>query len=203
MLIKICGLTRREDILCVNELLPDYIGFVFWEKSRRFLTAQQAAELKAILNPAIRAVGVFVDEQPEKIAALVRDRIIDVVQLHGQESESYLAALRESVSCPIIRAVKIRTEEDVQAAQSSAADMLLLDGGMGEGKTFDWTLLEEVKRPYLLAGGLSPENIGYALSMLSPYGVDVSSGVETNGKKDPEKIREFIRICRAEKAVIQ
>lgn len=191
--IKICGLSRPEDILCVNELLPDYVGFVFWEKSRRFVSPERAAQLRELLSPEICSVGVFVNEEPERVAKLLEDGVIGMAQLHGQEDEAYLRRLRALTGKPVMQAFRIDTPEDVKRAEASAADEILLDHGAGgTGERFDWTLLEAVRRPYFLAGGLTPENVLQALEQAKPYGLDVSSGVETGGKKDPEKMRSFV-----------
>lgn len=196
--IKICGLRRPEDIGAVNGLQPDYIGFVFFPGSKRYVTPEEARNLKAGLAPGIRAVGVFVDEEPETVARLLEEGIIDIAQLHGHEDEAYLAVLRKLTDKPLIQAFRIRTEEDALRAQASSAEMILLDAGAGDGKTFDWQLLRPVNRPYFLAGGLNPENAGRAVRELSPYGVDVSSGVETDGRKDPMKMRDFVYAVRLE-----
>ena len=197
MKIKICGLTRPEDIACVNRLLPDYIGFVFWPRSRRLVTRQQAAQLKAMLSPEIRAVGVFVNAPMEEVAGLLAEGIIDMAQLHGEESEEDIRYLQTATGKPIIKAVKVHGRQDVEAWLGSAADFLLFDSGMGSGQTFDWSLLEGVKRPYFLAGGLGPENLEQVLFQDGPYGVDLSSSLETDGRKDPEKMRRVMELVRS------
>lgn len=197
MKIKICGLTRPEDIACVNRLLPDYIGFVFWPKSRRLVTRQQAAQLKAMLSPEIRAVGVFVNAPMEEVAGLLAEGIIDMAQLHGEESEEDIRYLQTATGKPIIKAVKVHGRQDVEAWLGSAADYLLFDSGMGSGQTFDWSLLEGVSRPYFLAGGLGPENLEQVLFQDGPYGVDLSSSLETDGRKDPEKMRRVMELVRS------
>lgn len=197
MKIKICGLTRPEDIACVNRLLPDYIGFVFWPRSRRLVTRQQAAQLKAMLSPEIRAVGVFVNAPMEEVAGLLVEGIIDMAQLHGEESEEDIRYLQTATSKPIIKAVKVHGRQDVEAWLDSAADFLLFDSGMGSGQTFDWSLLKGVSRPYFLAGGLGPENLEQVLFQDGPYGVDLSSSVETDGRKDPEKMRRVMELVRS------
>ena len=121
---------------------------------------------------------------------------IQVAQLHGHEDETYIAALRQTTSAPIWKAFKVRTPEDVAAADASSADLILLDNGYGTGETFDWSLVQSVHRPYLLAGGLTPENVTEAVKTLQPFGVDVSSGIETDGHKDPEKMRKFLDTVR-------
>ena len=196
--IKMCGLRRPEDIRAVNELKPEYIGFVFFPGSRRFIAPEAAKALKENLDPGIEAVGVFVDEKPEIVAELLADRTIDAAQLHGREDEAYLAHLRKLTNRPLIRAFRIRNAEDALLAQASSADRILLDAGAGDGRTFDWNWLRAVKRPYFLAGGLNPENAAGAVQKLKPYAVDVSSGIETDGFKDIQKMRAFIQAVRTE-----
>ncbi len=196
-LVKICGLSRVEDIEAANVCRPDYIGFVFAEKSRRFVTPDQAARLKRHLNPGIRSVGVFVDEEVEKVAGLLRQGVIDLAQLHGHENEFYIRKLKKLTGdSPLIQALRIRTPDDVRRAEESTADLILLDAGAGTGTTFDWSLILDVKRPYFLAGGLDPENVARAIGELHPAGVDVSSGVETEGCKDKEKMTAFMAAVR-------
>ncbi len=195
MKIKICGLTRLVDVEAVNALKPDYVGFVFAPTSKRRVTPDQAAELKRALDPTIEAVGVFVDETPENVAKLLDDGVIDLAQLHGSEDEGYLQELRKLTTKPIIKAFRVRSEQDVLDAEKSPADHILLDAGAGTGTTFDWSLSRKVRRPYFLAGGLNPDNIDAALE-LNPHAVDVSSGVETDGLKDQKKMAEFIAAVR-------
>ncbi|MCI5870099.1 MAG: phosphoribosylanthranilate isomerase [Dorea sp.] len=196
--IKICGLTRLEDITYVNEAKTEYIGFVFWPKSKRAVGDKQAAELKKSLDPSIQAVGVFVNETPERIIQLLKKQIIDLAQLHGEETEEQIERIRRETGKPVIKAVKIRTREDILAGIQTKADYLLLDSGMGSGETFDWNTIPQIEKPFFLAGGLYPGNVEEAVQNFHPYAVDVSSGVETDGKKDETKIREFIRRVRDE-----
>ena len=197
--IKICGLKRMEDIEIVNEYQPEYIGFVFAKKSRRYVSPEKAEELKAMLAPGIQAVGVFVNEEPEQIAALLEAGTIDVAQLHGQESETEIRRLRELTNHPMIQAFRIDTEQDVERANASTADYVLLDSGAGgTGTVFDWDLLQAIRRPYFLAGGLDTENLGTVRAKLNPYGVDVSSGIETDGYKDKKKMTAFVAAARKE-----
>lgn len=199
-LIKMCGLRRPEDIEAVNELRPDYVGFVLFPGSRRYVTPETVKELRAGLAPGILTVGVFVDEKPENAAWLLEEGVIDIAQLHGNEDEAYLESLRGLTEKPLIKAFRIRNEADIQRAMKSSAEEILLDAGAGDGKTFDWNLLAAVTRPYFLAGGLNPENVQEAVRTLKPYAVDVSSGIETNGFKDKEKMREFVRKVRGDRA---
>lgn len=197
--IKLCGLTRPCDIAWANELRPDYIGFVFAKKSKRYAAPELAAQLKALLNPEIQAVGVFVNEDVDTVAELLRAGIIDVAQLHGKEDESYIAALRAKTDKPIFKAFRIDSEADVAKANASSADLVLLDSGNGgTGTVFDWQLLQGIARPYFLAGGLHPGNIGEAIKALKPFGVDVSSGIETDGLKNQAKMAQFVQVVRKE-----
>ncbi len=191
--IKLCGLSRPCDMEAANRLQPDYIGFVFAAKSKRYVTASEAAGLKKLLSPSIKTVGVFVHEKPELVAALLKQGTIDIAQLHGDESEDYIRQLRECTDKPLIKAFRIDSKEDVKAANMSIADYVLLDSGQGgSGKVFDWELLTEINRPYFLAGGLDADNVQKAITLLHPYAVDVSSGIETCGKKDIEKMQQFV-----------
>lgn len=200
--IKICGLMREEDVSAVNTHRPDFAGFIL-APSRRRVSFAQAAALSAMLDPAICPVGVFVNEDPEEILRFVNAGVIRAVQLHGQETPDMLAALKKRLApsgIPVIRAVRMETPDDLAPWQDSKADYLLLDAGSGgTGQTFDHSLLAsvgEIKKPWFLAGGMAPENAAAAIRALHPWGIDVSSGVETDGRKDPEKIRRFIEAVR-------
>lgn len=203
--IKLCGMMRPEDIETANGLKPDFIGFVFAKKSRRAVTPDQAAALKAALDRHIKAVGVFVDEDPAAIAKLFADGVIDAAQLHGSETDDVVAQVKALTGgkCPVIQAVAMRGTGDIARAAASPADHILLDAkGGGTGHPFNWDLAKAVSRPYLLAGGLSPDNIAEALETLHPWGVDVSSGIETDGRKDGEKMRRFVEQVRSFDAII-
>ena len=230
--IKMCGLRKLEDIEAVNEWKPDYAGFVFAPESRRYVTVEQAAELKDHLDPQIQTVGVFVDEAPERVAVLLNKGVIELAQLHGSEDEEYLVRLRELTHKPVIQAFRILSREDVVRAMKSSADEILLDSGAGTGSTFNWEILRiesdydraidaekdgekpfctkrnrekslyaEETRPYFLAGGLNPQNVAEAIRRLHPYAVDVSSGIETDGSKDREKIAAFVTAVRKENSL--
>lgn len=200
--IKLCGLTRPCDIEWANALRPDFIGFVFAKKSKRYAAPEKAAELKALLDPEIRAVGVFVNEPVENVAALLEKGTIDIAQLHGSEDAAYVEALRNLTEKPIFQAFRIDSPADVERANASGADLVLLDSGSGgTGTAFDWELLQGIQRPYLLAGGLNPGNIGEAVSRLKPFGVDVSSGIESDGYKDKLKMTAFVEAVRKEDAI--
>ena len=194
--IKMCGLSRIEDIEAANAIKPDYIGFVFAEISKRRVSALEASKLKSKLAPDIKAVGVFLDDKLDFVASMLNLGIVDVVQLHGSEDEEYIEKVRQITNKPIIKAFIIRSKEDVERAEKSTADYILLDGGKGEGKVFDWSLLKDIKRPYFLAGGLNPGNASDAVKALKPYAVDVSTGIETDGVKDREKMTAFANAVR-------
>ena len=195
--IKICGLYRDADVDYVNEARPDYAGFILlFPKSHRNLTPERAAELRKRLAPGIRAVGVFVDQPAEIVAAAAETVGLDVIQLHGHEDDAAIASLREKTSCAIWKAFRVRSAADLDAAGKSAADEVLLDNGYGTGEAFDWSLAGGLDRPFLLAGGLTPENIPEAVHALRPKLVDVSSGVETEKVKDREKILAAVRAAR-------
>ena len=197
--IKFCGLTRAEDIAAANALKPEYIGFVFAPKSKRYVSPQQAALLRAQLNPAIKAVGVFVNEPPEVVARLLNEKLIDIAQLHGQEDAAYLARLRSLTAKPLWQAFRAENAAGLAAAARSTADMVLLDSGAGgTGTVFNWKLLQGFPRPYILAGGLDADNAADAVTRLHPYAVDVSSGIETAGKKDSAKMAAFAAAVRGQ-----
>ena len=194
--IKLCGLSRPCDIAYANKLLPEYIGFIFVKESRRYVSPETAAALRLALDSAICPVGVFVNEPPENVAELLNGGAIDMAQLHGQEDEAYIRKLRSLTDKALIQAFSIRCTADAAAAARSSADYILLDSGGGTGKHFDWSLTADVSRSYFLAGGLSAGNVAQAVSMARPYAVDVSSGVETGGLKDFEKMRRFVQAAR-------
>ncbi|MDR0490802.1 MAG: phosphoribosylanthranilate isomerase [Oscillospiraceae bacterium] len=194
--VKICGLSREADIAAVNRVLPDFIGFVF-AQSRRRVDVKTAAMLKEKLDPRIGAVGVFVNENIGVIGEMYKSGIIDLAQLHGDEDGGYISRLKELCGCPVIKAVGLG---DTLPSLPSEPDYLLFDtiskqrGGLG--KTFDWNCLKGYSGlPYFLAGGLSIENVADSINILDPFCVDVSSGVETNGAKDPEKIEKFVYVA--------
>lgn len=201
--IKICGLTRPRDVEAVNAARPDYIGFVFAE-SRRRLTPQQALSLKRQLDPEIQSVGVFVNASLETVLDITSQGILDIVQLHGDEPPAFAERVRRKTGCPVVKAFRIKGEESLAALKAyDQADYLLLDAYNknvygGTGRAFNWELLDEnrSKKPFFLAGGLKIENIEKAIRTVRPYGVDISSGVETNGCKDPGKIEEIIKRIR-------
>ena len=193
--IKICGLKRREDIEYVNKYQPDYIGFVFAGKKRK-LTYDQVVDLKKYLTSSIQVVGVFVNEDIFFVEKLVKEHVIDLVQLHGQEDQKYIQALKEKVDVSIIKAIQIKNEDSFN--EHYDVDYYLYDHGTGgTGESFDWSMLKEVDKP-VLAGGINLLNIDDALKK-NVYALDVSSGVETDGFKDEKKIKKIVRRVRNER----
>jgi len=195
--IKLCGLTRPRDIEWANALTPDFVGFVFARKSKRYISPKNAQKLREKLNQSINAVGVFVNEAPETVAALLNDGTIDVAQLHGGEDEDYIKALRLLTDRPLIQAFCVDGPADLERARASSADYILLDNGAGgTGTAFDWALLKGFDRPCFLAGGLGPDNVARAVRDVRPFAVDVSSGIETDGAKDYQKMAAFVNAVR-------
>ena len=193
--IKICGLKRREDIEYVNKYQPDYIGFVFAGKKRK-LTYDQVVDLKKYLTSSIQVVGVFVNEDISFVEKLVKEHVIDLVQLHGQEDQKYIQALKEKVDVSIIKAIQIKNEDSFN--EHYDVDYYLYDHGTGgTGESFDWSMLKEVDKPVFLAGGINLLNIDDGLKK-NVYALDVSSGVETDGFKDEKKIKKIVRRVRNE-----
>ena len=183
--IKLCGLSRVADIEVANILLPEFVGFIFYEKSKRYISPNDAAALKNILDKKISAVGVFVNEKISAVAEI--SKFLDLIQLHGDEDDNYISELQKITGKKIIKAFKIKTAADLKIAKDSRADFILLDGGAGTGETFNWQMLKNFEREYFLAGGLTVENVSAAVQLLKPFAVDVSSGIETGGVKDLPK----------------
>lgn len=195
--IKICGLSRLEDIAAVNAARPDYIGFVF-AKSKRQVDGETARALKQALDPGIAAVGVFVNHPVAEISALAAAGIIDLIQLHGDEDEATVQLLQAQTGLPVIRALRISSPAD---SKETAADYRLFDTYDpsqygGSGAVFNWDLLQGVTGDFFLAGGLNSSNIAAAIQQVRPYCVDLSSGVETDGVKDRDKIIEIVKMIR-------
>ena len=208
--VKICGLTRSEDIECANKVKPDFIGMVFYAKSKRAVTLEQAAQLKAQLAPSIKAVGVFVNAEIDFIAKLAQASIIDIIQLHGDEDADYITRLHQelankNVSVPIIKAIRVRSEESLLNLEQYQVDFFLFDtykpghyGGTGERFNLE---LEGVTipKPYFIAGGLDASNIAEVIAANpKAFAVDVSGGVEdaATGLKSPQKIEYFVSQVR-------
>jgi len=219
--IKLCGLSRPQDIALANALRPDFIGLVFAPGSRRRVTAGQARALRNLLAPGISAVGVFTDAPTSEVAGLLEEGVIDIAQLHGSEDEAYIGALRELTDRPIWKAFRLgaahvpsidssgagtgsrtaereRVQRLLAEAERSTADMVLLDSGAGTGMVLNWELLRDMRRPFILAGGLNPDNVGAAVRMLRPEAVDVSSGIEIEGYKNAARAEAFTAAVRKE-----
>ncbi len=195
--IKLCGMCRPSDIAAANGLDPEYVGFVFVKSSKRYVSPATVGEFKRMLAPGIKAVGVFADEDEDTVAALLSGGVIDMAQLHGHETDDYIGRLRSlAAGKVIIKAFRLRTEDDAVTAEKSAADYILLDSGSGSGAVFDWKLAAPVHRPYFLAGGLTAENVVDAVRELRPFAVDVSSGIESDGVKDNRKMAAFVAAVR-------
>ena len=197
--IKICGLRRDEDIYFANEIQPDFVGFVFAPSKRR-ITVEKAQHLRQLLKPEIPAVGVFVNASEEEILEPVRKQVIQMIQLHGQESPDFVRKIQEKTALPVIQAVSVKNRQDILRCRELKVDYLLLDQGAGgTGKTFDWSLLAGEKgndepeqiigKPFFLAGGISAQNAEEAITRFHPFVVDASSSVETDGVKDYEKMK--------------
>ncbi len=204
--VKLCGISRDQDVEALLAASPDLCGFIIdFPKSHRSVTPERAIELGYALEGAgIERVGVFVDADPETIELLVLSEAIDTVQLHGHESDDYVDALAERLRgrARIVQAFKVTCSEDLKRAEKSHADLVLLDNGQGTGETFDWSLLlpgaaTRPSRPFILAGGLGPANVAQAIAAVRPYAVDMSSGIETDGVKDPQKMIDAVRAVRA------
>ena len=198
MKVKICGLSRPEDIAAVNTARPDYCGFIVHvPKSRRNVSADTLRALRADLADGIIPVGVFVNEPVESVADLLESGVLSIAQLHGQEDDAYIAALRARASRPIWQAFQVKSAADIERANRSLADFILLDAGAGGGTAFDWTLLDGVTRPFALAGGLNEHNLSAALQTRATL-LDLSSGVETDGYKDFHKIQTVVQTIKGE-----
>ena len=197
MQIKLCGLTRLEDIEAVNISQPDYVGFVFYPKSKRYITIDKAVELRKALNKDIKVVAVFLNEEIDKVLEIANYDFVDMIQVHGNLSEEYMQELKTRTNKKVIQAFRIENEDDIKKANASIADLVLLDNGDGgTGKSFNWGYLNEIKREFILAGGLNADNVGVAIEKCHPIMVDASSSMETNGVKDKEKMAAFVAAVR-------
>ena len=198
--VKICGIKNLQDVQAVNKHKPDFAGFVFYPLSKRYVSLIVARRLKAALNRHIKTVGVFVNAPVEEIAAAAELGIIDLVQLHGDEGNAYIAELKKKCKLPIIKAVRVQDENDIKRADYYNCDYLLFDTYSqsaygGTGRQFNTQLLKGVKihKPYFIAGGLNAENVRQAIKGLKLFAADISGGVETDGGKDAAKIKAFIK----------
>ncbi len=196
--IKICGLSHDVDAEFVNAAKPDFVGFIIGVPfSKRNIDCNRAERLRSLINKEIPTVGVFIDYPIKDIEELVNRGIINIVQLHGSENEEYIKSLREIIpNTEIWKAFVIKSADDISKAKKSSADKVLLDSGTGCGKTFDWSIVSGINREFILAGGLNSENIPKAVEQVNPWAVDLSSGVETNGVKDKEKIFKAINAVK-------
>ena len=194
--IKICGLSRPEDITYINEAKPDYCGFIIdVPKSRRNVSISKVRELVQNLESQICPVGVFVNKDCGEVAQLLNEGTIQIAQLHGQEDEAYIRRIQKNTGHQVIKAFSVKTAQDIENALKSPADYILLDqGGGGTGQTFDWSLIPEIDRPFFLAGGLGADNLETAVRTIHPYAVDLSSSVETDGMKDRDKILKAVQL---------
>ncbi|WP_296790082.1 phosphoribosylanthranilate isomerase [uncultured Methanobrevibacter sp.] len=196
--IKICGLRRLKDIEIVNRYKPDYIGFVF-ANSKRQVSHELAIQMKDNLDDNIISVGVFVDAELDEILTLFNKGIIEIAQLHGDESEDYINNLKEKTNneLKIINAVEMSQDTDLLMHDKSQADYLLLDSGKGSGKTFDWQLIrKDLTKKFFLAGGIDSSNVRQAVEQFNPYAIDLSSSLEIDGYKDENKIKEIMEAIK-------
>ncbi|MGL5042712.1 MAG: phosphoribosylanthranilate isomerase [Culicoidibacterales bacterium] len=195
--IKICGLKTEQDIVYANKVKPNYIGFVF-APSKRQVTIDQAILLKAHLNPQILAVGVFVNQPISFIGQAIKAKTIDIVQLHGDEDDKYMSELQEQYSITVIQANRVAQISDIKktTAEYQLFDTKVEDAYGGSGQIFDWSILANCQGPFFVAGGLCYTNIRQAIEVTRPYAVDVSSGVEVDGQKDLQLMKQFVEIIR-------
>lgn len=201
--IKICGLRRNQDVDIVNAFLPDFAGFILSNGFRRTVLKDDFLRLARNVDSSIKKVGVFVNEPFESILDYALN--LDVLQLHGDESLEYAGRLRAETDKTIIKAVRAKSPDDIERFNDYPCDYMLIDAYKegeygGTGKVADWSIIKkaEIKKPFFLAGGISADNVSDAISELSPFCVDVSSSVETNGYKDKLKVKELILKLRKE-----
>ncbi|WP_258113484.1 phosphoribosylanthranilate isomerase [Aerococcus urinae] len=196
--LKICGLKRLVDISYCNPLPIDYVGFIVdYPKSQRSVNLSTLKDLSQAVDPKIQKVGVFVNYPLEIIADLLNEGVIDIAQLHGRESPADIINLQNLTNKSIWKAFAISEASDLARAKTSPADQILLDyKEAGSGKSFNWKLLEDFDRPFILAGGLNVTNIEAAMNQVHPAGLDLSTGVESQGDKDPDKIKEIVRMVK-------
>lgn len=200
--IKICGITNKIDALAAVELSVDSLGFVFYKKSKRYVTPAKAEDIINELPPSIGKVGVFVDEKREDVIRIAEDAGLDILQFHGSETPEYCSSFKEKYK--VIKAFRLKTKDDLKDVNSFDTDYYLFDtyengSAGGTGKRFDWAILKdfEILRPMILSGGLDPENVERAIKEVAPYGLDVSSGVESApGKKDIKLLKKFVENVR-------
>jgi phosphoribosylanthranilate isomerase len=197
MWVKICGITNAQDALMVEQAGADALGLIFVARSKRVVDIEQARLISDAVGPFITRVGVFMDAPLEEVFKTIRQVRLDVVQLHGDEDAAYAAEVRAHVR--VLKAVRVTPALDTAALKTYPADGFLLDGPVpGSGQTFAWNEISVQDLPHpILAGGLTPENVEAAIDTLTPYGVDVASGVEhTAGHKDPQRVQDFVRAAK-------
>ena len=200
MKIKLCGIRTIDDVRLINEAKPDFCGFIVeFPQSFRSVSESELRKLTAQVSPEIKKVGVFVNAQKNLVIRLLQEHVIDLAQLHGQEDNNYIEEIQSRTGKMVIKAFSIKTKEDVERALQSPADYILLDqGNGGTGQTFDWSLVPKINRPWFLAGGLGADNLQTAITRLHPWGIDLSSSLETNRKKDPAKIKQIMELKLSE-----
>ena len=196
-LVKLCGLRSIDDIQCANDACPDMAGMIMAPGFRRSISKEQARRMVGELSDDIRSVGVFVDQDLDDVIETARFVGFNMVQLHGSEDEEYITAVRSSLGIPVIKSFGL-SEGQLSLARETSADMVLIDPGRGSGEAFDYSLLNGIGRSIIIAGGLTPDNVGETIRRVRPYGVDTSSGIESEGSKDREKMIRFVSAVRAE-----
>lgn len=192
--IKLCGLFREDDIKYANIVMPDYVGFVFAESTRK-VTKEMAIEFKKNLNEKIMSVGVFVDATIKTIVDIAKSKSIDIIQLHGNENNIFIKKIKKLTKLPVIKAVIIK-EANQDLSIYHDADYMLFDGGRGAGKTFDWKWIQNYSKPYFISGGINIYNIRDAIMLLHPYALDISSGIEESGIKNLDKMQRVVDAVR-------
>lgn len=195
-LVKICGIRTEQDAVIINEAKPDFAGFICSQGFRRSITLEKAVALRKQIRAGISTVGVFVNEEIDTVLSFLESGAINAVQLHGNEDNNYIDLLRTYTDAVIVKAFVVKTKEDIETAEKSHADMIILDSGTGTGKEFNQELIGNFPRKYFLAGGMNPGTVAEKIKKLNPFAVDVSSGVETDGVKDRQKVLEFIKQVR-------
>lgn len=194
--VKFCGIRRIEDIESCNALGPDYVGFVFWKGSRRYVDVKTAETLSSMLDNRIVPVGVFMDQPIGDVIAAAGSGAIRMVQLHGSEDQDYIDEVRDTTGLPVIKAFITKDRERTEDTSKVDCDYRMYDSGAGCGKVSDWSAIACASNPFFLAGGLDHTNVGKAISELRPFAVDTSSGIETEGFKDRLKMERFIEAVR-------
>lgn len=195
--VKLSGLFCDEDVRAVNEAGPDLCGFVVdWPSSHRHVGLGKLRGLVHKLDPAIPAVGVFCN-QPLGMVAELADEVLDVIELQGDEDNAYITFLTELADIPVIQTIHVHDASDIDRANQSRADVVMLNSAWGSSQPFDWALTKGLGRPYILSGGLSERNVGDAIARLHPWGVNVDSGIESNQLNDPEKMCSVVSSIRA------